>query len=97
MATCEKGSVMSLIKLFDKSVHVSSLPPGSENVRIGTAIEGPGVRWIPCASAISDGTYVSCVFEVGPGRKQVCAANCPTACAEEALSHAVELAATAAA
>lgn len=88
---------MSLAKLFDKSVLVSCTPPGSVNVRIGNAVEGPGGRWVPCASAIADGAFVSCVYEVGPGRKQVCAANRPTHCAEEALSRAIELAATAAA
>ena len=88
---------MALANLFETSVLVSCPPPGSVNVRIGHAIEGPGGRWIPCASAISDGAYVSCVYEVGPGRKQVCAPDCPTYCADEALSRAVELAATAAA
>ena len=88
---------MSLTKLFDKSVQVSCTPPGSVNVRIGNAIEGPGGRWIPCASEVGDGAFVSCVYEVGPGRNQVCAANSPTYCPDEALARAIELAATAAA
>ncbi len=88
---------MSLTKLFDKSVQVSCAPPGSVNVRIGNAIEGPGGRWIPCASEVADGAFVSCVYEVGPGRNQVCAANSPTYCLDEALARAIELAATAAA
>lgn len=88
---------MKLAQLFDKSVLVSCPPPGSLNVRIGNAVEGPGGRWVPCASAIADGAYLSCVYEVGPGRRQVCAANSPTYCADEALSRAIELAATAAA
>ncbi|WP_306115582.1 hypothetical protein [Roseovarius sp. MMSF_3305] len=88
---------MNLAKFFDTSMIVSCPPPGSVNVRTGTAIEGPGGRWIPCASEVSDGAYVSCVYEVGPGRKQVCAGTRPTSCAEEALSNAAELAATAAA
>ena len=88
---------MSLEKLFEKSVHVSSPPPGSVNVHIGKAVEGPGGRWIPCASAIADGAYLSCVYEIGPGRRQVCATTHPTHNAEEALSLARELAATAAA
>ena len=88
---------MYLEKLFDKFVPVSCPPPGSVNVRIGTAVEGPGGRWIPCASAIAGGAYVSCVFEVGPGRRQVCAGTPPTHCADEALLRAEELAATAAA
>lgn len=88
---------MSFDKLFDKLVLVSCPPPGSVNIRIGNAIEGPGGRWVPCASAIADGAYVSCVYEVGPGCRQVCAANRPTFCADEALSCAIELATTAAA
>ncbi|EIE49409.1 hypothetical protein AL036_09265 [Salipiger aestuarii] len=88
---------MYLDKLFDKFVPVSCPPPGSVNVRIGNPVEGPGGRWIPCASAIAGGSYLSCVYEVGPGRRQVCSALPPTRCAEEALCQAVELAATAAA
>lgn len=88
---------MNLDNLFDQSVLVSSPPSGSVNVRIGDAIEGPGGRWIPCASAIAGGAYVSCVYEVGPGRRQVCANIRPTYCADEALSLATQLAATAAA
>jgi hypothetical protein len=88
---------MSLDKQFDKSVLVSGPPPGSVNTRIGNAVEGPGGRWIPCASTALNGTYVSCVYEVGPGRRQVCAAGQPTLCADEALSRAIELAAIAAA
>lgn len=92
-----KGAIMSLTELFDMSDQVSGPLPGSVNVRVGKAVEGPGGRWVPCASAIADGAFVACVYEVGPGRKQVCAANRPTNCAEEALSRAVELAAMAAA
>ena len=88
---------MSLDKLFDMPVHVSAPPPGSVNVQIGKAVEGPGGRWIPCASAVADGAYVSCVFEVGPGRRQVCATAYLTNSPEWALSRAIELAATAAA
>lgn len=83
--------------IFDESILVACPPPGALNVRIGKAVEGPGGRWVPCASAIATGAYVSCVFEVGPGRKQVCIANRPTYCAEEALSRAIELAVIAAA
>ena len=88
---------MNLAKLFDKSVLVSCPPPGSLNVLIGNAVEGPGGRWVPCASAIEDGAYLSCVYEVGAGRRQVCSANCTTYCADEALSLAIDLAVTAAA
>lgn len=88
---------MILTKLFDKSVQVSCTPPGSVNVRIGNAVEGPGGRWVPCASETAEGDFVSCVYEVGPGRNQVCAANSQTYCPDEALAHAIELAAMVAA
>ena len=83
--------------LLDLSVLMSSPPPGASNVLVGRAVEGPGGRWIPCATAIADGAYMSCVYEVGPGRRQVCATNRRTKCPREALSRATELAATAAA
>lgn len=88
---------MNIAQLFDMSGQVTAPPPGARNVRIGEAVEGPGGRWIPCASALADGAYFSCVYEVGPGRRQVCAANRPTSNLDDALSHAIELAATAAA
>ncbi|WP_298842436.1 hypothetical protein [uncultured Roseobacter sp.] len=88
---------MSIHTLFDDSVLVSCPPAGAVNVLIGEAIEGPGGRWIPCASAIADGAFVSCVYEIGPGRRQVCSAAPPTYCADEALDRAVHLAETAAA
>ena len=88
---------MGLEKVLDKSVLVSVPPPGSVNVRVGKAVEGPGGRWVPCASSIADGAYLPGVYEVGPGRRQVCAAAEPMSCEEEAFSRAMELAATAAA
>lgn len=88
---------MSIDRLLDASSLVSCPPPGSVNVCIGNAVEGPGGRWIPCASAIADGAYVSCVYEIGPGRRQVCSAAAPTYSADEALSRAIDLAVTAAA
>lgn len=88
---------MTLAKLFENSVLVSCPPLGSVNVCVGKAVDGPGGRWVPCASAIAGGAFVSCVFEVGPGRRQVCAATPPTHCTDEALSRATELAAIAAA
>jgi len=88
---------MCLDNLFDKTVLISGAPSGTVNVRIGTPVQGPGGRWIPCASAIADQAYVSCIFEVGPGRRQVCAVNDPTNNVDEALSRAMELARTAAA
>lgn len=87
---------MNLDRLFDKSIIVFGPPPGSVNVRIGNAVRGPGGRWIPCASALASGAYVSCVYEVGPGRRQVCASTLPTYCVDEALARAVELAVVAA-
>ena len=88
---------MSFADLVDTSVHVTSPPPGAVNVQVGQAIEGPGGRWVPCASAAADGMYLPCVFEVGPGRRQVCSANKPTHFVDEALSRAIALATTAAA
>lgn len=87
---------MSLASLLDPSVLVYSPPPGSVNVRIGKTVEGQGGRWVPCATEISEGVYYSGVFQVGPGRRQVCAGY-PFSCAHEALSGAIELASTAAA
>lgn len=83
---------MILEKLFDNTVFICCPPPGSVNVRTGKPVEGPGGRWIPCVCAIADGAFVSCVYEVGPGRKQVCSALPPTFCDEEALSRAIGLA-----
>ena len=76
---------------------VSSPPPGSVNVRVGRTVEGPGGKWVPCATEISGGVFFSGLFEVGPGRRQVCAAELPLHCADEALSRAIELASSAAA
>lgn len=93
-----EGNVdMCLKNLFTSTAMVSCAPSGTVNVRIGNPIEGPGGRWIPCVSAISDGAYVSCIFEVGPGRRQVCAVANPTNDVDEALSGAMDLARTAAA
>ena len=88
---------MNFTSLIDRSRMLSSPPPGSVNVRVGKTVEGPGGRWIPCATEIAGGMYYSSLFEVGPGRRQVCAANLPLPCADEALSRAIELASSAAA
>ncbi|MEO0691643.1 MAG: hypothetical protein AAFY90_02060 [Pseudomonadota bacterium] len=88
---------MSLAKLFDPVVMVSGPPPGAVNVLVGKTIEGPGGRWVPCATEIAGGVYCSSLFEVGPGRRQVCAANAPVNSVDEALSRAVALASSAAA
>jgi len=88
---------MELEAIFDTAVSVSAPPPGAVNVRIGHPIEGPGGRWIPCATALTDQSYVPCVFEVGVGRKQVCAPHSTMMSVDAALTLAVELAETAAA
>ena len=88
---------MSITQFFEPSVFVSCPPPGSVNVRIGRAVEGPGGRWIPCASETAHGTYLACIYEVGPGRKQVCVGDRATHSIDDALSCATEVAATAAA
>ncbi|MEM9583021.1 MAG: hypothetical protein AAGA08_07875 [Pseudomonadota bacterium] len=88
---------MSLTKQFRSSALICSPPPGAVNVSIGKPIDGPGGRWVPCACALADGAFVSCLYEVGAGRRQVCAANTTTYCVEEALSQAIELAEMAAA
>lgn len=88
---------MNLAELLDPSVMVSSPPPGSVNVRVGKSVEGPGGKWVPCATEIPGGVFCSSLFEVGPGRRQVCAASIPLRSADEALSRAIELASAAAA
>lgn len=87
---------MSLAELLGPSLLVAGPPPGSVNVRVGQSVEGPGGRWIPCVTEIPDGQYYSGLFQVGPGRRQVCAGS-PFPCADRALSHARELACSAAA
>ena len=76
---------------------VLSPPPGSINVRVGPAIEGPGGRWIPCATRVGRNTYYPGLFQVGPGQRQVCFADPGFDCAETALLSAVDLAQSAAA
>lgn len=88
---------MTAADLLSLTQAVSSPPPGSINVRIGKTVEGPGGKWVPCATQVAGGVYCSSVFEVGPGRRQVCAANAPMTCADEALSKAIALASSAAA
>ena len=88
---------MKLAELIDPSVVMSSPPPGAVNVLLGSGVEGPGGRWIPCATKIGQGVFYSGLFQVGPGRRQVCATGRPHECPAEALARAVELATTAAA
>lgn len=88
---------MNTTTLINSSVLVSCPPAGSRNIQIGSAVVGPGGRWVPCASATIEGLFLSCIYEVGPGRKQVCLASRPSHCADEALARAIDLAAIAAA
>jgi hypothetical protein len=88
---------MTLVNLFNYSATLSSPPPGSINVLVGKKVEGPGGDWIPCATKMADGTYYSGLFQVGPGKRQVCAASVALRCPNEALSRAIELASAAAA
>ena len=83
--------------LFDLTLALSRPPAGSVNVCLGKAVEGPGGRWVPCATEISKGVYYSSLFRVGRGQKQVCASNRPLRSTDEALSLAIELASNAAA
>lgn len=82
---------------LNNSATLSSPPPGSVNVLIGDKVEGPGGKWIPCATKTADGAYISSLFQVGPGKRQVCAANIHLRCPKEALLRATELAFSAAA
>lgn len=82
---------------FNNSATLSSPPPGSVNVLVGKKVEGPGGSWIPCATRTAEGSYVSGLFQVGPGKRQVCAASMPHHCPNAALSGAIALASSAAA
>lgn len=88
---------MILDRLLVASTAVASPPPGSVNVRVGRVVEGPGGAWVPCATEVAGGVYYSGLFQVGPGRRQVCAADRAMPCADQALSRAIELASFAAA
>lgn len=88
---------MNLANWISTSVTLSSPPPGSVNVLLGKKVEGPGGKWIPCATKTADGSYYSGLFQVGPGKRQVCAASVPFHCPNKALSRAIELASSAAA
>lgn len=78
--------------LLDPSLMAISPPYGAKNVLLGAAVEGPGGKWIPCATAVPSGVYYPGLFQVGAGQKQVCVANLRTHQADVALSHAIELA-----
>lgn len=88
---------MNFTNYLSYSASLSSPPPGSINVLVGKKVEGPGGNWIPCATKIANGSYYSGLFQVGPGKRQVCAADVVLLCPNEALSRATELASAAAA
>lgn len=87
----------SITRLFGRSILLTSPPPGSVNVRVGNLVEGPGGKWVPCATKISVGVFYSGLFEVGPGKRQVCLTDFRHPNAEVALFRAIELASSAAA
>lgn len=88
---------MNFVTMLDPPLLLSSPPSGSVNVRTGPPVEGLGGRWIPSVSAMPNGMFTAGLFQVGPGCKQVCAANRPMDCAEDALAFATQLAETASA
>lgn len=88
---------MPVANWIDDTTTLSSPPPGSVNVLIGKKVEGPGGKWVPCATKVPDGAYYSGLFQVGPGQRQVCAASVSFHCPNEALSRAIDLASSAAA
>lgn len=88
---------MKLAEHIDLPTHLLPPPPGARNIRLGSRIDGPGGNWVPCATAVGPGVYLSGLFRVGPGQRQVCAFDRPTASVDEALALAIELATTASA
>ena len=91
------GAQMNLVDAICSSAELTGPPPGSVNVRVGKSIVGPGGLWVPCATEVSGGVFLPGLFEIGPGKKQVCAPNSPSTSADEALSKAKLLAVFAAA
>ncbi len=83
---------MSVIESIFVSTGFARPPPGSVNVLLGGPIEGPGGRWIPCATKVGDGVYWAGLFQVGPGQRQVCAVDKPLCCPNDALTQATALA-----
>ncbi len=73
-----------------------SPPPGSKNVRIGKVVTGPGGDWVPCATRVAPGQFYPGLFQVGPGRKQVCISDVAMKCPDKALSRAIAIAESAA-
>lgn len=88
---------MTISEFVAPSFDLSPPPVGSVNVRLGSAVQGPGGRWVPCATRTPSGTYFSGLFQVGPGQKQLCAHKIPARTVDEAFNKAVDLATFAAA
>lgn len=88
---------MNVIDYLRAPIEFSSPPAGAVNVLRGDPIEGPGGRWVPCATKISDGVYYASLFKVGRGQKQVCAITEVLRDPQDALVRARTFAASAAA
>jgi hypothetical protein len=88
---------MTITDIVASTCDLSAPPAGSINILRGDAVTGPGGRWIPCATLTPSGTYVSGLFQVAPGSRQLCANHGRSVTADEALSHAVKMARSAAA
>jgi len=88
--------VLSPAALLDPSRMMTCPPPGAVNVAVGKAVDGPGGTWVPCVTEVAAGVFWSGVFEVGPGRHQVCDQT-NLATVEDAFGQAKALAASAAA
>lgn len=82
---------------INRFTQISFPPSGAVNALKGTPVEGPGGRWVPCATALESGAFIACLYEVGAGRRQVCGDATPRASETEALTRAVDLAVIAAA
>lgn len=91
------GCGMTFQNGLDQFQKVSFPPSGAVNARKGAPIEGPGGRWVPCATGLECGAYIACLYEVGAGRRQVCGDATPQASETDALKRAIELAVIAAA
>lgn len=82
---------------INQLIQISFPPSGAVNTLKGVPVEGPGGRWVPCVTALESGDFIACLYEVGPGRRQVCGDAIPHASETEALMRAVNLAVIAAA
>lgn len=87
---------MNVIDYLLEPIQFSHPPAGAVNVLRGDPIEGPGGRWVPCATKIGGGLYCASLFKVGAGQKQVCAISETTRYPQDALIRARDFAALAA-